>query len=222
MQTEARVGVMMEGRQRALSSGHGEVVSVAPKNHHRFSNRRFGRCHSFNLMALLVLLVRPARRHSPASRFSFRDHMSANLLVHFLGGGLAGFTAASTTYPLDLVRTRLAAQGVGPNIAISFSVYESLRSFWQFVGVRGAPSEFAVTFPLDLVSRRKQLEGACCRARVYTTGLNGVFRHILRTEGFRGFCRGGILSKYYKVVPGVGICFMTYETLKSLLADTNG
>ena len=39
-----------------------------------------------------------------------RDHMSANLLVHFLGGGLAGITAASTTYPLDLVRTRLAAQ----------------------------------------------------------------------------------------------------------------
>lgn len=39
-----------------------------------------------------------------------RDHMSADLLVHFLGGGLAGITAASTTYPLDLVRTRLAAQ----------------------------------------------------------------------------------------------------------------
>ena len=76
MQTEARVGVMMEGRQRALSSGRGGVVSVAPKNHHRFSNRRFGRCHSFNLMALLVLLVRPARRHSPASRFSFRFRYS--------------------------------------------------------------------------------------------------------------------------------------------------
>lgn len=39
-----------------------------------------------------------------------RDHMSADLLVHFLGGGLAGITAASTTYPLDLIRTRLAAQ----------------------------------------------------------------------------------------------------------------
>lgn len=39
-----------------------------------------------------------------------KDHMSADLLVHFLGGGLAGITAASSTYPLDLVRTRLAAQ----------------------------------------------------------------------------------------------------------------
>ena len=27
--------------------------------------------------------------------------------------------------------TTCVVQGVGPNIAISFSVYESLRSFWQ-------------------------------------------------------------------------------------------
>ncbi|XVF83785.1 hypothetical protein PTKIN_Ptkin16aG0520200 [Pterospermum kingtungense] len=93
------------------------------------------------------------------------ESMSADLCIHFIGGGLAGITAASATYPLDLVRTRLAAQtnvtyyrgighalqtickeegvlglykglgatllGVGPSIAISFSVYESLRTFWQ-------------------------------------------------------------------------------------------
>ncbi|KAB5538754.1 hypothetical protein DKX38_016287 [Salix brachista] len=96
---------------------------------------------------------------------SKRENMGRDLFVHFVGGGLAGITAASATYPLDLVRTRLAAQtnvtyyrgiwhalqtisreesvlglykglgatllGVGPSIAISFSVYESLRSFWQ-------------------------------------------------------------------------------------------
>ena len=77
---------------------------------------------------------------------------------------------------------------------------------------------YAATFPLDLVRRRKQLEGAGGRARVYTTGLYGVFRHIIQTEGVRGLYRG-ILPEYYKVVPGVGICFMTYETLKMLLAD---
>ncbi|XP_061343510.1 uncharacterized protein LOC133289557 isoform X2 [Gastrolobium bilobum] len=88
-----------------------------------------------------------------------------NVCINFVGGGLAGMTAATSTYPLDLVRTRLAAQTnftyyrgighalqtickeegifglykglgttlltVGPNIAISFSVYETLRSFWQ-------------------------------------------------------------------------------------------
>ncbi|KAL6219466.1 hypothetical protein ACLB2K_007227 [Fragaria x ananassa] len=39
-----------------------------------------------------------------------RDNMSTDICVHFVGGGLAGITAATATYPLDLVRTRLAAQ----------------------------------------------------------------------------------------------------------------
>ncbi|KAJ8765858.1 hypothetical protein K2173_020374 [Erythroxylum novogranatense] len=196
---------------------------------------------------------------------SQKANMGGDLFVHFVGGGLAGITAASATYPLDLVRTRLAAQtniiyyrgishalrticrdegvfglykglgatllGVGPNIAISFTVYETLRSFWQShrphdstvavslaCGSLSGIASSTATFPLDLVRRRKQLEGAGGRARVYKTGLFGTFKHILQCEGFRGLYRG-IMPEYYKVVPGVGICFMTYETLKILLAD---
>ncbi|KAK4419016.1 Mitochondrial adenine nucleotide transporter ADNT1 [Sesamum alatum] len=188
----------------------------------------------------------------------------ADILVHFVGGGLAGITAASATYPLDLVRTRLAAQrnaiyyqgirhalhticrdegflglykglgatllGVGPSIAISFSVYESLRSSWHSrrpddsailvsltCGSLSGIASSTATFPLDLVRRRMQLEGAGGRARVYNTGLVGTFRHIIHTEGFRGLYRG-IMPEYYKVVPSVGIVFMTYETLKKLLS----
>ncbi|KAL0309918.1 UNVERIFIED_CONTAM: Mitochondrial adenine nucleotide transporter ADNT1 [Sesamum radiatum] len=188
----------------------------------------------------------------------------ADILVHFVGGGLAGITSASATYPLDLVRTRLAAQtnaiyyqgirhalhticrdegflglykglgatllGVGPSIAISFSVYESLRSSWHSrrpddsailvsltCGSLSGIASSTATFPLDLVRRRMQLEGAGGRARVYNTGLFGTFRHIIRTEGFRGLYRG-IMPEYYKVVPSVGIVFMTYETLKKLLS----
>lgn len=193
-----------------------------------------------------------------------RGNASANMCVHFLGGGMAGITAASATYPLDLVRTRLAAQrnalyyrgighafhticreegflglykglgatllGVGPSIAISFSVYEALRSFWQSqrpndatvmvslaCGSLSGIASSTATFPLDLVRRRMQLEGAGGRARVYNTGLLGTFRHIIRIEGLRGLYRG-ILPEYYKVVPSVGIVFMTYETLKMLLS----
>jgi solute carrier family 25 (mitochondrial phosphate transporter), member 23/24/25/41 len=75
---------------------------------------------------------------------------------------------------------------------------------------------FSVTFPLDLVRRRMQLEGAAGRARVYQTGLFRTFGHIVHTEGFRGLYRG-ILPEYCKVVPGVGIIFMAYEMLKAIL-----
>ena len=40
----------------------------------------------------------------------FKGNASLDVLVHFVSGGLAGMTAASATYPLDLVRTRLSAQ----------------------------------------------------------------------------------------------------------------
>nr|CAD1819385.1 unnamed protein product [Ananas comosus var. bracteatus] len=192
------------------------------------------------------------------------DYVSADVCVRLLGGGLAGITAASVTYPLDLVRTRLAAQtrtmyyrgishalytifrdegvtglykglgatllGVGPSIAISFSVYETLRSYWQIKRPQDSPvfvslacgslsgiASSTITFPLDLVRRRMQLEGVAGRARVYNSGLFGTFGHIVRTEGYRGLYRG-ILPEYYKVVPSVGIVFMTYETLKSFLS----
>ncbi|CAI9091579.1 OLC1v1026646C2 [Oldenlandia corymbosa var. corymbosa] len=193
------------------------------------------------------------------------ENISKDLAVRLVGGGLAGITAASVTYPLDLVRTRLAAQtnviyyrgiwhalrtisreegatglykglgatllGVGPSLAISFAVYETARTHWQFhrpddstvlVGLGcGSLSGIAsstVTFPLDLVRRRMQLEGAGGRARVYKTGIFGTFKNIFKTEGLRGLYRG-ILPEYYKVVPGVSIVFMTYEKLKQFLSN---
>ncbi|XP_049347843.1 uncharacterized protein LOC125812382 isoform X1 [Solanum verrucosum] len=193
------------------------------------------------------------------------ENITADLCIRLVGGGLAGITAASVTYPLDLVRTRLAAQtnviyyrgiwhalqtisreegiaglykgmgatllGVGPNLAISFSVYDTVRSYWQShrpddstvlvslaCGSLSGVASSTVTFPLDLVRRRIQLEGAGGRARVYKTGLFGTFSHIIRTEGLRGLYRG-ILPEYYKVVPSIGIVFMTYEKMKQLLSD---
>ncbi|KAK6933098.1 Mitochondrial substrate/solute carrier, partial [Dillenia turbinata] len=308
---------------------------------------------------------------------------SAELFTRFTGGGLAGITAASATYPLDLVRTRLAAQrnvlyyrgishalgtivkeegviglyrglgatlmGVGPNLAINFTVYETLRSSWlsrrpedsavlvslgcgslagiasstgetlntllkeqvsfcvhfcnkiapqsqrlrlgvvfspafEFLrkptrnslelvpfGVGGELKLFAQVsqvrgvlfelgrcqllellqhnlsvqfsglfidmlllnarrgelllfqlqtsiFPLDLVRRRMQLEGAGGRELIYKNGLIGAFKDIVRSEGLKGLYRG-ILPEYYKVVPGVGIAFMTYEKIKALLSE---
>ncbi|KAI4299502.1 hypothetical protein L6164_032959 [Bauhinia variegata] len=237
MQTEARVGVVVEGSQRALSSSHGAVsVDGAARKlaqQHRSQVGTISQLLAGGVagalaktctapLARLTILFQVQGMHSevatlrkisiwqeasrivseegfrafwkgnlvtiahrlPCSSVNFYayerykkllrkvpglenhgDNMSADACIHFFGGGLAGITAATATYPLDLVRTRLAAQtnvmyykgiwhalrtiskeegifglykglgatllGVGPNIAISFSVYETLRSFCQ-------------------------------------------------------------------------------------------
>nr|CAB3476319.1 unnamed protein product [Digitaria exilis] len=129
--------------------------------------------------------------------------------------------------------TLLELQGVGPSIAISFSVYESLRSSWQmercsphdstavvslFSGSLSGIASSTATFPLDLVKRRMQLQGAAGTASAHKSTITGTVRDILQKEGPRGFYRG-IAPEYLKVVPSVGIAFMTYETLKSLLSS---
>lgn len=62
-----------------------------------------------------------------------------------------------------------------------------------------------------------QLEGAGGRARVYNSGILGTFKHIIKTEGWAGLYRG-ILPEYLKVIPSVGIVFMTYEIMKTVLS----
>ncbi|KAH8945908.1 hypothetical protein BDL97_12G065100 [Sphagnum fallax] len=192
-----------------------------------------------------------------------KESLGVGMGTRLLAGGGAGITAASLTYPLDLVRTRLAAQtkdmyyrgithalltisreeglrglykglgptlmGVGPNIAINFCVYETLKAMW--VAQRPDTSPIIVslacgslagicsssaTFPIDLVRRRMQLEGAGGRALIYKRGLAGTFKQIMQEEGLFGLYRG-ILPEYYKVIPSVGIVFMTYEFMKRIL-----
>ena len=70
-----------------------------------------------------------------------------------------------------------------------------------------SPAYFSATFPLDLVRRRIQLEGAGGRAHVYNTGLFGTLGNIMKSEGLCGLYRG-IILEYLKVVPSVGTVFM--------------
>ena len=72
------------------------------------------------------------------------------------------------------------------------------------------------TFPIDLVRRRMQLEGAGGKEKIYKSGLSGTFKEIIAKEGLIGLYRG-ILPEYYKVIPSVGIVFMTYEFMKRIL-----
>lgn len=75
-----------------------------------------------------------------------------------------------------------------------------------------------LTFPLDLVRRRMQLEGQRGLQMQYS-GYAAVVRNVYRRQGLLGFYQG-IWPEYYKVIPGVAIAFCMYELAKSVTGVT--
>ncbi|GKE17628.1 mitochondrial substrate carrier family protein B-like protein [Tanacetum coccineum] len=61
-------------------------------------------------------------------------NISTDLFIRLAGGGLAGITAASVTYPLDLVRTRLSAQR---NVIYYKGIWHALRTISREEGFFG-------------------------------------------------------------------------------------
>lgn len=69
-----------------------------------------------------------------------------------------------------------------------------------------------LTFPLDLVRRRMQLEGQRGLQRQISS-YSAVVGAVYSRQGLAGFYQG-ILPEYFKVVPGVAIAFCVFEYLK--------
>jgi len=77
-----------------------------------------------------------------------------NILFTFLCGALTGFNAITLTFPLDVVRTRLACHTQNTENGDS-KFFKSLISLWQTSGIRGLYKGysivFIVRFLLDLI-----------------------------------------------------------------------
>lgn len=67
---------------------------------------------------------------------SFNDNLSNSMLL-FLSGSLAGTTATVLSYPLDLLRTRLAAQGAVKNHKVYSSLRDVIKKTYMHEGVKG-------------------------------------------------------------------------------------
>ncbi|XP_024527762.1 mitochondrial substrate carrier family protein B [Selaginella moellendorffii] len=63
------------------------------------------------------------------------DNSGARLLARFVAGGGAGITAAATTYPLDLVRTRLAAQTTSKHYTGIYHAISTIHQQESFLGL---------------------------------------------------------------------------------------
>lgn len=85
-----------------------------------------------------------------------RDNAGKDFSVRLLGGGLAGITAASATYPLDLVRTRLAAQVFVFSLFLFFlpkffTLFGYLRRFLLINKKKKETSKTGVSFKFGVV-----------------------------------------------------------------------
>ncbi|KAK4188383.1 mitochondrial thiamine pyrophosphate carrier 1 [Podospora australis] len=179
----------------------------------------------------------------------------------FIAGAVAGGTGTALTYPLDLLRTRFAAQGhdrvypslraaVGqiwrdegvkgyfqglgpalgqiiPFMGVFFTAYEILRpqlsqldlpfsSGGAVAGTIASVMAKTITFPLDLVRKRIQVQGPTRNRYVhknipeYNRGTLSTMRLIVSREGFRGLYRGLTVS-LFKAAPASAVTMWTYE-----------
>ena len=108
------------------------------------------------------------------------------ILAKIVNGGIAGIIGVTCVFPLDLVKTRLQNQKIGPNGSISA----------------------AVVTPADVVKTRLQLLNKGVGEENYD-GIVDAFKQILRKEGPSAFLKGA-LSRMIVVGPIFGIAQMVY------------
>lgn len=120
--------------------------------------------------------------------------------------------------------------GIAPLVALNFTIYETLKTRVRSMsnnsqedvsvatkllcgGSAGAAAQ-TVTYPLDVIRRRLQTDGILGYGY---TGVLDAAKRMYREEGLLSFFRG-LLPNYLKVVPAISVSFVTYETIKSILA----
>lgn len=112
------------------------------------------------------------------------------------------------TYPLDLVRTRLAYQ-TAAIAAVEQGQPASSRAGpdWQVPGNSAAPSQAA-----------GREAGKAARHSVHNSSITGVMKEVVQQEGFLGLYRG-IGPTLAGILPYAGLKFYVYQSLKQYYAE---
>jgi len=118
--------------------------------------------------------------------------------------------------------------GIAPYVGINFMTYEILKKIVKVKiqpdpttiqllicgGIAGAAGQ-TITYPLDVLRRRMQMQGFNPDHPSYKHTWNAV-QDMWRTGGYRPFFRG-MVPNYLKVIPSISISFVVYEKTKNLI-----
>jgi solute carrier family 25 thiamine pyrophosphate transporter 19 len=154
---------------------------------------------------------------------------------NFISGATAGAAATTATYPLDLLRTRFAAQGtdrVYTSIAAAvrnIAQHEGPKGFFrglgagvsQIAGVIASVLSKTAVYPLDTTRKRLQVQGPMRERYVHRniptyTGVISTISHIWKHEGRRGLYRGLTVS-LLKAAPASAVTMWTYERAMGMM-----
>jgi len=121
--------------------------------------------------------------------------------------------------------TNATLMGVAPYVGLNFMVYETLKAFLKTNvqsdpstiqllscgGISGAMSQ-TITYPLDVMRRKMQMQGFSSNHPIYSSTLDCV-KSIWKSRGVLGFYQG-LVPNYLKVIPSISITFVVYENVK--------
>ncbi|XP_075414978.1 mitochondrial adenyl nucleotide antiporter SLC25A24-like isoform X3 [Tenrec ecaudatus] len=125
----------------------------------------------------------------------------------FISGSLAGVTAQTCIYPLELLKNywleHYAKNSVNPGVMILLGCCALSNTCGQLA-----------SFPLHLLRTRLQAQAHVKGGSI--TSMIHLIQEIYHKEGKRGFFRG-LTPNIIKVLPAVGVSCLAYETVKSFL-----
>ena len=144
------------------------------------------------------------------------NHHGVSPVVDLLSGSAAGATAVLVTYPLDLVRTRLAyitesgtLSGEQKNTTSSKELAPNLNTPMASINTTRTPPPQSSS--LDSIKHRRSLHGL--RPADPHHSIRGVLSSTLRLEGLRGLYHG-IGPSMYGILQYAGLKFYVYQHLK--------
>ncbi|GFO18684.1 graves disease carrier protein [Plakobranchus ocellatus] len=145
-----------------------------------------------------------------AKQLSYLNHKP--YVSKLICGSLAGLTAVMCTYPLDMIRSRLAFQACLSTFGITKSRLERIQKNLTPTGLTAV----MCTYPLDMIRSRLAFQ---VKGETVYTGIRHTYKSIVLLEGGTRGLYQGIVPTVLGMAPYAGISFCSFEMLKSLALE---